>query len=284
MAGHVRLGVIIRLTVQQTGPHHLSAFAGNLAYNGFLAVFPFVLFLLSILRALHAADLLAGFVDVLAASVPATSAQFLRDQLQPEMVTRLPSSGWLSVLLALGSLWAVSAVFRAATAAMNVMHETDDRRPLWLRLGLSIVLSVAAAALLLTALVLIMAGSQVAALASQAFHLAAPFSLIWNTVQWTMLVAFAFFAFALIYYFAPDVQRPVRAVSPGALSATLAWLVFSLAFSWVLNRFGGVLVDPLYGWFTGLIVLLLYLYWSAFILLVGAEVNHVVENTRGVSR
>jgi uncharacterized BrkB/YihY/UPF0761 family membrane protein len=45
----------------------------------------------------------------------------------------------------------------------------------------------------------------------------------------------------------------------------------------VLNRFGPVLVDPLYGWFTGLIVLLLYLYWSSLILLVGAEINRVIE-------
>jgi membrane protein len=88
-------------------------------------------------------------------------------------------------------------------------------------------------------------------------------------------------AFALIYYFAPNVKRPIRSVSPGAASATLARLVFSVAFSWVMDRFGAILVDPLYGWFTGLIVLLLYLYWSAFILLVGADVNHVIEAEAG---
>ena len=100
---------------------------------------------------------------------------------------------------------------------------------------------------------------------------------IWNVVQWVILVASAFLGFALTYYLAPNVKRPIRSISPGALGATVAWVLFTIGFSGVLNHFGPLLVDPLYGWFTGLIVLLLYLYWSSLILLVGAEVNHVIE-------
>jgi Virulence factor BrkB len=59
--------------------------------------------------------------------------------------------------------------------------------------------------------------------------------------------------------------------------ATGSWFVFSFAFAFVLNKFGGCLVDPLYGWFTGVIAVLLYVYWSAYILLLGAEVNHAIE-------
>jgi uncharacterized BrkB/YihY/UPF0761 family membrane protein len=50
-----------------------------------------------------------------------------------------------------------------------------------------------------------------------------------------------------------------------------------MVFEFVMNRFGEFLVDPLYGWFTGLFGLVLYLYWSAYIFLVGAEVNHAIE-------
>ncbi len=66
-------------------------------------------------------------------------------------------------------------------------------------------------------------------------------------------------------------------MSPGAVSATVAWLLFTVTFSAILNQFGMFLVDPLYGWFTGLIVLLLYLYWSSIVLLLGAEVKRVIE-------
>jgi uncharacterized BrkB/YihY/UPF0761 family membrane protein len=87
--------------------------------------------------------------------------------------------------------------------------------------------------------------------------------LIWSTVQWVMLVVCAFGACALLYYYGPDARRPIRAVAPGALAATLAWLVFSVGFARVLDAFGAFLVDPPYGWFAGMIVLMLYLYWSA---------------------
>jgi membrane protein len=280
LAWHLHAADVMRRTLQQSGPHHLGAFAGNLAYNAFVAIFPFVLFLLSVLRAVRATDLVNRFVALLAASLPVSAGQFLRDQLQPEMLSRLPNPGWLSVLLALGSLWAVSAVFRAVAAAMNVMYESAERRPFWRQVGLSLMLSVVAASLMLAAVVLILVGARIGAAVSQNLHLGLPIDLIWSTVQWLMLVVCAFGAFALMYYCGPDVRRPIRAVGPGALAATLAWLVFSVLFSGVLDRFGAFLVDPLYGWFAGIIVLLLYLYWSAFIFLVGAEVNCVVEMHR----
>jgi membrane protein len=279
-AHHLRLRDLVRLTAQQTGPHHLPAFAGNLAYNAFLASFPFLLLLLSVLRAVHAPELLNGLVDVLGASLPAASAQLFRDQIQPDVASRIPNSGLLNLILALGSLWAVSAVFRAVTAAMNVMYEATDTRPLWARFGLSVVLSVLAAALFLVALALILAGSRTAAAVVEAVHLGTSFATIWNVVQWVILVAFAFLGFGLTYYLAPDVKRPIRSISPGALGATAAWVLFTIVFSGVLNHLGPFLVDPLYGWFTGLIVLLLYLYWSSLILLVGAEINHVIEADR----
>jgi membrane protein len=276
-ARHLRLRDIARLAAQQAGPHHLPAFAGNLTYHAFLASFPFLLFVLSLLRALHATDLLTGLVDVLTASLPTSSAQLFREQIQPDVVSRIPNSWLLNVVLALGSLWAVSAVFRAVTAAMNVMYECTERRPLWARFGLSIVLSFLTACLFLSALVLILAGSRAAAAVAEAVHLGASFGAIWTAVQWVILVGCAFLAFAVTYHVAPDVKRPIRSVSPGALAATAAWLLFTLAFSGVLNQFGTFLVDPLYGWFTGLIVLLLYLYWSSLVLLVGAEINRVIE-------
>ena len=282
-ARHLRLRDLVRLTAQQAGPHHLPAFAGNLTYNAFLASFPFLLFLLSVLRAVHATNLLTGLVDVLTASLPTASAQLFREQIQPDVASRIPNSWLLNVVLALGSLWAVSAVFRAVTAAMNVMYDCTDHRPLWARFGLSIVLSLLTACLFLSALVSILAGTRATAAVAEAVHPGASFGAIWTAVQWVILVACAFLGFALTYYLAPDVKRPIRSVSPGALGATAAWLLFTLVFSGLLNQFGPLLVDPLYGWFTGLIVLLLYLYWSSLILLVGAEINRVIE-TNGVGR
>jgi membrane protein len=81
-----------------------------------------------------------------------------------------------------------------------------------------------------------------------------------------------------MYYYAPDPRRRAPIVNAGVILATVAWLLFSAAFSLVLNHFVQFLITPLYGWFTGLIVLLMYLYWSSVILLVCAEVNRVIAS------
>jgi membrane protein len=272
LGGGLRILDFIRAAGRAAGSHHLPAFAGNLAYNAFLTIVPFVLFLVSVLRALGATDLLSSLLDVLSATLPASSAHLLRDQVQAEVTSRIPEVWLLSAMLAVGALWACSTAFRAVKAAMNVMYETNDDRPVLAQLALSIVWSVATAALVLVAFALIqMAAHSLASLVN------APFQLIWNLVKWTMLLGSTFVAFAATYAFVPSVRRPIRAITPGAAFATFASALFSLGFAFVFNVFGGILVDPLYGWFTVLFALLLYLYWSSFILLLGAEVNHAIE-------
>jgi membrane protein len=259
--------------------HHLPVFAGNLAYNAFLAIVPFLLVLVFVLRALQATDLLSSLLDVLSGTLPAASAQLLRDQVQAEVTSRIPEMWLLSALLALGALWACSAAFRAVKGAMNVMYDTSEDRPMLAQLALSMVWSVATAALVLVAFALVQAASH-----SLASFVAAPFDVIWNLVKWTMLTGSAFVAFAATYAFVPSVRRPIRAITPGAAFGTCALGLFSAGFAFVFNVFGDILVDPLYGWFTGVFSLLLYLYWASFILLVGAEVNHAIEGRGNHSR
>jgi len=268
----LRILDLVHVAVRAAGVHHLPAFAGNLAYNAFLAIVPFLLFLVSVLRALRATDLLSSVVDVLSGTLPAASAQLLRDQVQAEVTSRIPQLWLLSALLAFGALWACSAGFRAVAGAMNVMYDTTDDRPALAQLALSMLWSLATAALVLVAFALVQAASHLLA-----NLVAAPFDVIWGVVKWTLLTGTAFVAFAATYAFVPSVRRPIRAIAPGATFATCVLGVFSLGFAFVFNVFGGLLVDPLYGWFTGVFALLLYLYWASFILLLGAEVNHAIE-------
>lgn len=270
----VRLGRfdLIRIVINASGTHHLTAFAGNLAYNAVLALVPFVLVLVLALRALHAADVLSALLDLLSAPLPSATGELLRNQLQSEVTSRLPPEWVLGGLLGVGALWASSAGFRAVAAAMNVMYETPDDRPLVAQIAASLVLSLFSAALLLTAFALAQGTGYLLSLL-----LNAPDRQLWNVVEWVVLMACAFVAFAATYAFVPQVKRPVRTIAPGAAIATAAIAVFSVGFAWVINVFGPVLVDPLYGWFTGVFALLLYLYWASIIMLLGGEVNNALE-------
>ena len=83
------------------------------------------------------------------------------------------------------------------------------------------------------------------------------------------------FAFALVYYFAPDVEQRFKWISPGSIAAVVLWLLFSLLFSFYVNNFGSY--NKTYGALAGIAILMLYIYYTSYILLLGAEMNQVIE-------
>jgi membrane protein len=260
------------------------AFAGNLTYNAFLSLFPFLLFLVSILKLVDATGLITALVGVMAHSLPAPAAYLVRHQILPDVMSRLTDNPFLSVLLALGSLWQVTFVGRAIVQALNRMYGTEDKRSAWRRFLLPLVFALGAAIFFLAALALLVFGSQIGVIVGG--RLGSGTAGWWASaiLRWPLLLVLAFLAFAVIYYWGPDVDQRAPFVSTGAALATIAWLIFSVAFSLVLNQFAVFLVSPLYGWFTGLIILLMYLYWSSVIILIGAEINRVVEDQTPESR
>jgi membrane protein len=80
--------------------------------------------------------------------------------------------------------------------------------------------------------------------------------------------------FALIYFFAPAAKQRFSWISPGAVLAFVFWLLFSLAFSFYASNSGA---SSTYGSLAGVIIFMLYVYYSAFIMLIGAEMNQVIE-------
>jgi membrane protein len=94
-------------------------------------------------------------------------------------------------------------------------------------------------------------------------------------VQWPIVAGVVLFTFAVIYYFAPAAKQRFRWISPGAVLAFVFWLLFSLAFSFYASNFGSY--NETYGSLAGVILLMLYIYYSALIMLIGAEMNQVIE-------
>ena len=83
-------------------------------------------------------------------------------------------------------------------------------------------------------------------------------------------------AIALVYYYAPDAEQDWIWITPGSIVATLLWLIVSLGFKFYVTNFGSY--NATYGTLAGLIVMILYLYYSSLMLLLGAEVNQVIED------
>jgi membrane protein len=272
------LGLVdfLKLTYKEIDEDHVMAFAGNLTYKGLFAIFPFFTFLLSLLGLFNATDLVNTMVDKLSSVAPQSATKFIEDQLlsitQSQAESAFTFGAIISILLA---LWGVSGAFRSVMEAMNVMYEVEEDRPFWKVYGLSIFMSLAVIVLLVGALVLVIFGESIGVRVADLVGLGSVFATLWSIVQWPVVALVVLFAFALIYYFAPAAKQRFRWISPGSILAFVFWLIFSLLFSLYASMAGSY--NETYGSLAGVIILMLYVYYSALIMLVGAEINQVIE-------
>jgi membrane protein len=102
------------------------------------------------------------------------------------------------------------------------------------------------------------------------------FVLLWKWLRLPVALLLMTSAVAILYYVAPDVEQEFRFITPGAVLAVVAWLVASLAFDFYVKNFSKY--NAMYGSIGAIIVLLLYFFISAMVLLFGAEINAVIEH------
>jgi membrane protein len=278
MAENLGLVDFFKLTYKEVSEDHVMAFAGNLTYKALFAIFPFFTFLLSLLGIFNADGLVTTMVDQLSGVVPESARTFIEDQLLSITRSQAESAFTFGAIISIAlALWGVSGAFRSVMEAMNVMYEVEEDRPFWKVYGLSIFMSLAVVVLLLGSLVLVVFGQPIGVAVADVVGLGSVFATVWSILQWPVVACVVLFAFALIYYFAPAAKQRFRWISPGSIIAFVFWLIFSLLFSLYASTFGGSSYNETYGSLAGVIVLMLYVYYSALIMLVGAEMNQVIE-------
>ena len=273
-----RLGIVdfLKLTVKEANEDHLAAFAGNLTYKWLFALFPFMVFLLSLLGIFQATALVDVLLSRAAEAMPREVVDVIGGPIR--QVTQSKATGGLGLGAAVSilfALWGVSGAFRSVMEAMNVIYEVKDERPLVKKYLISILLSLGSASLLIAALVLVVSGGQIGAGLADTIGLGSGFRQAWSFAQWPILASVVLLAFALIYYYAPDVEQSFRYVSPGSILALILWLVFSLLFAFYVSNFGSY--NKSFGALAGVAILMLYIYYTAYIVLLGGEMNQVIE-------
>lgn len=274
MTHNLGMADLLKKTFAQVGPDHVSAFAGNLAYHALLAIFPFIIMMISVLALVGQGEQLTALLETVKSALPSEAYSLISSQIQ-SFVTQENGTVVAGIVSALIALWGVSGAFRSLMESMNVMYGVEETRSFVKKYLVSITMSLLIAVLLMAALALVVTGPIVSAWLADATNTGPVVEWLWRVGRYPVLFAFVLFAFALIYYVAPSVEQKWRWVSPGSIFAGVIWLVFSIAFSVYVNNFGSY--DKTYGTVGGVIVLMLYLYYSSFIVLLGAEMNQVIE-------
>ena len=174
-------------------------------------------------------------------------------------------------------MWTASFGVGAIISTLNAAYGVKETRPWWKTQLMALWLTLAVALLVLSALALVLHGGGIAELLAARYGLGDAFKGVWNFAQWFIVLAFVLLAFALIYYFAPDV-REIRWqwITPGSALALALWLLVSFAFRLYLRFFDTY--STTYGSLGAVMILLLWLYLTGAAILVGGEMNAVIED------
>src|SRR4028119_788350 len=276
--GTERLGLVdfFKLTFKEVGEDHVAAFAGNLTYKALFALFPFFTLVLSLLGLFNATSFVTDMIGYLEGVLSPPAVELIRGQLIPLTKSQAGSAFTFGAIISIAlALWGVSGAFRSIMEAMNVMYEVEEDRPAWKMYGISIFISLAVVVLMLTAFGIVIFGGSVGGGLAGFIGLEGAFTTVWKFAQWPIVACIVLFTFAIIYFFAPAAKQKFRWISPGAFLAFAFWLLFSLLFSFYVGASGSF--SATYGSLAGVIILMLYIYYTAFIMLLGAEMNQVIE-------
>jgi membrane protein len=241
--------------------------AASCTYYGVLALFPFVLFLVSLATLVIDPHQAEQIVQQLGQVAPGPATQILGDRIRT-----LASQQHVGLLTvgALGALWAASGATLAVMRALDTTYDVTEGRPFW---------KVRLVALLMTIVsgVLALVGALVAvAAAPLANAVGGPLGTAITWLRLPVAGLVMMLLWALAYYVLPDVEQKFRFITPGSVGGVVLWLVASWLFSLYVSNFGNY--DATYGPLGGVIVLLLWMWISALVLLVGAEANALLEH------
>ena len=247
--------------------HNMYTYASALAYRTIFALFPFLIFLISLLGFLNLGywfDWLREQAMLFIPEEALAPVNLVIDQLQVQ------EKGFLSFGILLALITASSGV-RSLMIAMNEVYEVKETRPIWLIYVLSLVYTVGLAGLVLLSAGLMILGPQVMEWLSHWIGLDQLFVQVWGVVRWPLIVVLLMMFVAIIYYVTPNIKERFRLISLGSVLSVVVWILASLGFGFYLKTFADY--NATYGSIGAIIVLLLFFYLSWAVLLFGAALN-----------
>lgn len=267
---------ILQNTVAGVGDKHLMDLAAGLSYYFILSFFPLLILAAAIVSFLPIPNLFDRILAALAEIIPQQGMGLVRAVLQD--VIQASRGGFLTIGI-VGVLWSASSGFVGLISALNVAYEVPETRPFWERRLLALQLAFGTGLLLVTGATAMFLGPQFGEWVAAKVGMTTVFARVWPVLRWSVAVAFIVLAVELIFYWAPNIRQRFLASLPGALVGVIFWIAASYALGLYFQNFAHF--NKTYGTLGAAITLMVWLYWSWFIILVGAELNLQLLKARG---
>jgi membrane protein len=249
--------------------------AAELAFNFVLALFPLLIFLLSVLglfatRGSQLRENLFGYINGV---LPPAAAQVIGHTLSEVM--RNAGNGKLTFGIVL-TIWFAAGGMSSMISGLNGVYEVRDNRS-WVKVrAIAVALTVAISILIVLALLAVLLGGHVANVISSHYHFQALVTL-WKVAQWLLAVVFVTFSFSLIYFYGPDLkEQHWYWITPGSCLGVLLWIAATFGFRAYLHFFNSY--SKTYGSLGAVMILLMWLFVTGFAFLLGGEINAQIEH------
>jgi membrane protein len=249
--------------------------AAVLAFFLLLSIFPAAIFLLSLMPYLPIPHLQQATMDLLHQMLPEQSATLFEGTVKQAVAQK---NGRVLTFGFLFLLWSASTGIYAVIQQLNITYDAKESRPWWKVKGMSILLMLLFLVIVIVALSLVIFGGVVQSWIAGLIGWSTALRTLFASLRWIILAAFGLLGFSVIYYFGPDTDQRFRLISPGSLVGIILIAAGSIGFRFYISNFGNY--GATYGSLAAMIILILWLYLTSIMLLVGSEINALLEQNR----
>ncbi len=268
--------------------NNVFVWASALAYSWLLAIFPFLIFLLTLLPYIpeEQKQQVLDSIERFLLQLPSETAATLRVQID-DMVGRVlrETRGGLMSFGIIMTLWVASGGMAQTMTALDRCYDVEQGRRFYVQRPLAILLTIVVATLMILVVALLPVGGLVLNWIwknSQeliGYQLPASLRIVLDIARWSLALVLLMVVLNVVYHFGCSVKRRVRFLTPGAVFCILAWVGLGVGFRLYVDQIAIKGYNKTYGTLGGVVILLVLFYLAAIVLLVGAEINSEVDYT-----
>jgi membrane protein len=246
--------------------------AAAIAFNFFLALIPFILFLFTLIPFVLGDDIQAELLQLMDELLPAEIFNLAENTIV-EIVSR-PSTGWLSIVFLTAVYFATMGIDTVLQSFGQSYHEVE-LWPWWRQKVNAFLLMVGLSFMIIFSMLLLIFGKYTLTFLEDADLITSRFTLFWlGTLQWIIIIGLVLLSISVLFYFGEPKdkkQNSYRFISPGSLLGTILFILGGMVLKLYFANFARY--NLLYGSLGSIIVVLIWLYYNAQLLLIGFELN-----------
>ena len=259
-------------TWQSSLEHDILDRAAQLGFYFLLSLFPALVCITTLIGMLPLQSIMPQLMQYVQKILPQDSLSVVEKYLQ--QIPQDTGSSLVSLSL-VGALVTASFGMLAMIKTLNTVYGVRETRPMWKIGGIALLLTIGVAAFTITSMTLMLVGENLGQRIADAVGLQSVGTSSGTFWQWPIALLLMLLVTSLIYYWGPNIKHPWRSLLPGSVFAVVLWVIVSLGFKLYAENLMNY--NLIYGSITGVIVLMIWLYISGLVLLIGGEVNGAYE-------